>query len=301
MGEGRDLSLLIPCPPRAGLGYWGVSTAWGWGLLLLWGHQVRLQIHAGPVSQQSCPHQRQRSGPYSSVPSSRAVSGGFCRVPAAPDGSGSSAVSPQALPCPRSTRWLRRCCRSPHECRGTGGRWRPAGRGQAEIPEPRRFPPAGRLRFPPRRELIGPGRRDRPGSGEEMRGGARRGGDSAAPPPAPVSPGGIRPGLGTAGGARHGRGGSAASPGGWGCRRSGARYRSVGRRAALGGREGQSRGSGAGAAGASPGASVSLPPSGTAVSLQPPGDSRVPASSREIRVLTAPQNPQPPAVRAPCL
>lgn len=221
--------------------------------------------------------------------------GELCRVPAG------SAVSPQALPCPRSTRWLRRCCRSPHECRGTGGRWRPAGRGQAEIPEPRRFPPAGRLRFPPRRELIGPGRRDRPGSGEEMRGGARRGGDSAAPPPAPVSPGGIRPGLGTAGGARHGRGGSAASPGGWGCRRSGARYRSVGRRAALGGREGQSRGSGAGAAGASPGASVSLPPSGTAVSLQPPGDSRVPASSREIRVLTAPQNPQPPAVRAPCL
>lgn len=72
-----------------------------------------------------------------------------------------------------------------------GGRWRAAGRRQAEAPRVPALPPGREapLSSPPGAHWAGAEGPTRPG-GEETRGGPRRGGDSAAPPPPPVSPGG---------------------------------------------------------------------------------------------------------------
>lgn len=270
MGEGRDLSLLIPCPPRAGLGYWGVSTAWGWGLLLLWGHQVRLQIHTGPVSQQSCPHQRQRSGPYSSVPSSRAVSGGFCRVPAAPDGSGGScrvpagsAVSPQHPMAPA-------VLSVPARVPGHRGQVAAGGAGAGGDPRAPALPPGREapLSSPPGAHWAGAEGPARVGGGNargaeerrRLRGSATGTGESRRDPP----------------GARHGRGGSARPgglgriPGGMGVpeeRGSVPQRGEKGSAGRAGGAEPGERGWGCGSI---------------------PGSVRVPASLRDSRVPTAP-------------
>lgn len=72
-----------------------------------------------------------------------------------------------------------------------GGRWRAAGRRQAEAPRVPALPPGREapLSSPPGAHWVGAEGPARPG-GEEARGGPRRGGDCEAPPPPAVSPGG---------------------------------------------------------------------------------------------------------------